>query len=274
MATGLARSLCRAIQRRHGASIEIVQGHKHLGRVLRSPTQRQATMPLRTVVAGAQERRAGACELAVPLESHLGTLATLPNLITVARISATPLLGSLVADGHFQLALVGCAIAAASDWLDGFIARLQGSESVLGSYLDPLADKVLIVTLACNLGYLGILHPWLVGAIVARDGGLLLGTGMRVVVHCRQNGRENEAVLVTLNRMPLSVRPTLLSKVNTGAQFALIGTCLASEALGVAVPALVWGLSSTVLCTTALSGAQYAALEMRHDASQKPLQRC
>jgi hypothetical protein len=65
-----------------------------------------------------------------------------PNAISLARLLSGPLLVGMILQGFLRAALVGLALAGASDWLDGFVARKLGISSVLGSYLDPLADKV------------------------------------------------------------------------------------------------------------------------------------
>eukprot|EP00850_Spirogloea_muscicola_P020189 SM000209S06368 [mRNA] locus=s209:77157:78308:- [translate_table: standard] len=70
-------------------------------------------------------------------------------------------------------------VAGASDWLDGYIARRSGIDSVLGSYLDPLADKVLIGCVTVAMVYTKLLPVWLVALVILRDAGLLLGAFIR-----------------------------------------------------------------------------------------------
>jgi hypothetical protein len=78
---------------------------------------------------------------------------TLANSISLARLASGPLIASLIIEGRWPLALGALGAAGASDWLDGYFARRSGTVSVLGSYLDPLADKVLIVSVVGALGY-------------------------------------------------------------------------------------------------------------------------
>lgn len=66
----------------------------------------------------------------------------MPNTITLARLAATPLLGVAIGAGAYDAALGGVVVAGVSDWVDGALSRRYGWGSVLGSYLDPLADKV------------------------------------------------------------------------------------------------------------------------------------
>jgi hypothetical protein len=75
-----------------------------------------------------------------------------PNALSLGRLLSGPLLAAWILQGRWELAAPGLAISAATDWLDGWLARRAGLRSVLGSYLDPLADKVLV---GCVVGALG-----------------------------------------------------------------------------------------------------------------------
>ena len=90
-------------------------------------------------------------------------LTSLPNLITIGRILAIPLICWLLASGDLALravALVLYIIAAASDWLDGYLARRQGLASPLGQMLDPIADKLLVGALLVVLAWDGSFSGW------------------------------------------------------------------------------------------------------------------
>jgi hypothetical protein len=80
-------------------------------------------------------------------------VATLPNALSMARLLSGPLLAAWVVQGRWELAAPALAVSAATDWLDGWLARRSGTGSVLGSYLDPLADKVLVGSVVAALGY-------------------------------------------------------------------------------------------------------------------------
>lgn len=120
----------------------------------------------------------------------------LPDQLTVARISAVPLVVALYAirfEGHDYWATAVFAVAMATDWFDGRIARRSGRTSPLGSLLDPIADKVLVLAVLVMLVDRGIVPGWMVAAIVARE---LLISGFRlaalergVVVHARDLGK-------------------------------------------------------------------------------------
>ncbi|KAJ7534682.1 hypothetical protein O6H91_13G105300 [Diphasiastrum complanatum] len=98
-----------------------------------------------------------------------------PNGISMARLLSGPVLAWMVLQELPYLALGGMLLAGVSDWLDGYVARRMGIKSVLGSYLDPLADKVLVGSVAFSMAYAGLLHPALVALVLARDGALLVG---------------------------------------------------------------------------------------------------
>lgn len=99
----------------------------------------------------------------------------IPNVLSVARLVSGPIIAWLILNEQWGVALVSLAISGASDWADGYVAKRFGQSSVLGSYLDPLADKVLIGSVVAALGYQGSLPLWLVSVIIGRDVILLSG---------------------------------------------------------------------------------------------------
>lgn len=131
--------------------------------------------------------------------------------------------------------------AGVTDALDGTLARLLNARTVLGGYLDPLADKALLVGIYATLGWTGHLPVWLVALVILRDL-LILGGG---------------ALAWAMSRVLRMHRPLFISKVNTTAQIALAGLVLAKLGLGVGD----WGLTSwavpLVAVTTLASGFAY-----------------
>jgi len=165
---------------------------------------------------------------------------SLPNLITLARLLAVPIVvWALLAD-EMGLAFWLFVAAGVSDGVDGFIARRFGSRTVVGGFLDPLADKALLVSVYITLGKLGALPLWLVILVVSRD--ILIVGG---------------AILFQTLTHSLKPEPLLISKINTLAQIVLAGATLAAGAMGVewrlGVAILVW----TVAVTTLASGGSY-----------------
>uniref|UniRef100_M1ASJ5 Cdp-diacylglycerol--glycerol-3-phosphate 3-phosphatidyltransferase n=1 Tax=Solanum tuberosum TaxID=4113 RepID=M1ASJ5_SOLTU len=99
----------------------------------------------------------------------------LPNLISLSRMISGPFLAWMIIHDMYLPAFVGLAVSGATDWLDGYMARRMGINSVVGSYLDPLADKVLIAFVALAMVDKGLLHPGLVSLVVLRDVALVGG---------------------------------------------------------------------------------------------------
>ena len=93
----------------------------------------------------------------------------------MARMAASPGLSWLILHHHLEAAIVGLCLAGLSDWVDGYIARNTNQTSVLGSILDPLADKVLVAAVAIPLGVQGCLPGWLVALVLLRDVSLIGG---------------------------------------------------------------------------------------------------
>ncbi len=97
------------------------------------------------------------------------TLAAVPNLICVMRIALTVPVVLLLVEGRYGLTLVLFGIAAASDGLDGWLAKTFGWTSELGKVLDPLADKLLLVSVFITLAWIDLVPDWLAAVAVARD---------------------------------------------------------------------------------------------------------
>jgi cardiolipin synthase len=136
----------------------------------------------------------------------------LPNLITIARILLVPLVVSAIAEGEMQVAFLLFLVAGLSDAIDGFLAKRFGMTSELGAHLDPLADKVLIVSIYIALGIAQAIPGWIVILVVSRDI-LIVGALM----------------LAWFLGKPMRVKPVLVSKLNTVAQ--IVFACLVLGAL-------------------------------------------
>jgi phosphatidylglycerophosphate synthase len=159
-----------------------------------------------------------------------------PNIITTTRILCTPLLSYWLITGHYKLAVAGCVLAAASDYLDGYLAKHHNMATVLGAFLDPMADKIFINVLAGSLWYISILPTPLVVLWLARDVALIYGAASYVRSHS-----DNAAHAYDPTVTPLKVNPTMLSKLNTALQFTTVGLGIVSP-LGVVPPALLTGM--------------------------------
>jgi cardiolipin synthase (CMP-forming) len=163
----------------------------------------------------------------------------LPNAITALRLLLVlPLVGLLVA-GHFAAALWLFALMGVSDALDGFLAKHYRWRSTLGEYLDPLADKTMLISTYLTLGWLNVLPGWLVAVVILRD--LVIVAG---------------AVTYHFVTRKLEMRPTLLSKVNTCMQILLVLVAIFDQFLVISDVILVM-LIIIVLLTTVASGLDY-----------------
>jgi len=132
-------------------------------------------------------------------------LSQLPNAITALRILLVAPIAWLLWRGHYSGALALMAVAGVSDLVDGALARRYEWRSEFGAMLDPVADKLMVVILFVVLTVQGQLPLWLAVIVVARDGVILLGAG----VYRWLFGE-------------VSIAPTLISKVNTGVQVAVL----------------------------------------------------
>lgn len=129
----------------------------------------------------------------------------LPNVISLVRIALVPPFVMALLDERYFTALLLFGVAGLSDALDGYLAKRHGWKSRLGSILDPLADKILLVTAYVTLAWLDHLPGWLVAVIVGRDAMIMGGA---LVYH------------YTIRRFDLA--PTWISKVNTALQITLV----------------------------------------------------
>ncbi|MCA0432617.1 MAG: CDP-alcohol phosphatidyltransferase family protein [Proteobacteria bacterium] len=172
---------------------------------------------------------------------------SLPNLITIARILLVPLtIWFMISDAH-GAALASFVVAGISDAVDGFIARRFGLVSELGAYLDPLADKALLVSIYVTLAILKVVPAWLAILVVTRDV-LIVGA----------------VLLAQFLGKPMQVRPLWISKVNTTAQIVFAVVMLGLLALDWSLTGIVTAGITLVAGLTIISGALYLRDWVRH----------
>jgi len=143
-------------------------------------------------------------------------------------------------EGNNALALGLFVIAAVSDGLDGFLAKRFGWTSELGKVIDPLADKLLLVTVFITASWLELVPWWVSAAAIARDVMIVLG-----------------ALIFRLWFGPLKGRPTIISKINTLFQLGYLVAVMAAAAFGIIPQDVVDALAYIMFITTVLSGADY-----------------
>ena len=158
-----------------------------------------------------------------------------------------PVVVYTIASGDLDFAFILFAVAAISDAVDGFLAKRFGMQTDLGAYLDPLADKVLIVSIYLTLGITGIIPRWIVILVVSRD---IMIVG---------------AVLLSwLVGKPVTVKPLTVSKLNTAAQILYAGLVLGLSGFGLEATWLLRLAMALVAVLTLLSIGFYVAEWIRH----------
>lgn len=172
---------------------------------------------------------------------------SVPNLITITRILLVPLTVWLIISHDYGLAFLVFVAAGLSDAVDGAIARRFNLQSELGSYLDPIADKALLVSIYVSLAILQSVPIWLAMIVVTRDvlivGAVLLGIVM---------GR------------PLEMRPLWISKTNTLAQILFAGLLLLAQASSLPLQPILNIGAVVVAALTLASGSVYMRNWVRH----------
>ncbi|MGD1934053.1 MAG: CDP-alcohol phosphatidyltransferase family protein [Candidatus Phaeomarinobacter sp.] len=169
-------------------------------------------------------------------------MSFVPNLITLGRLILVPVIIYLIGNQAYEAAFWVFVAAGISDGVDGFIAKRFGYTTTLGAYLDPVADKALLVSIFVSLGMQELIPFWLVVLAVSRDV-LIVG-----------------AVLISwLIGFAVTMRPLMVSKINTTAQIAYAAAVLA--VLGFAIESQFGGLLILAAyftgLTTVVSGASY-----------------
>ncbi|KAL9325481.1 hypothetical protein ACSQ67_006126 [Phaseolus vulgaris] len=190
------------------------------------------------------------------------TFVNLPNFISFSRLLSGPLLAWMISNELYTPAIVGLALSGATDWLDGHVARKMKIDSVVGSYLDPLADKVLIGCVVLAMVHKDLLHPGLVSLVVFRDVFLVGGA---VFLRANSLGWKWKSWFDFFNldgTARQKVEPLLLSKVNTVFQLALVAAALLQPEFGTTetqpyITYMSYLVASTTVATTAAYGAQY-----------------
>lgn len=164
----------------------------------------------------------------------------LPNIITFFRFLLVIPVVLLLLNRRYGEALLVFALAGFSDALDGYLAKRYRWTSRLGALLDPLADKLMLVSGFVTLAWLGLIPPWLVGLVILRD--VVIVTG---------------AIVYNMRIEKLEAAPSVVSKLNTLAQILLVLAVIYSQAVKPLPPLWMNVLISGVLVSTLWSGLDY-----------------
>ncbi|MBN2282929.1 MAG: CDP-alcohol phosphatidyltransferase family protein [Deltaproteobacteria bacterium] len=165
----------------------------------------------------------------------------IPNILTVIRIILVPVFVIFLIRGSFLSALVVFVVAGITDALDGFLARVLNQQTVLGAYLDPIADKALVATSFVSLSIMGFIPGWLAVIVISRDSIILLGI-----------------LLFFILSVSFEMKPAFVSKLTTVFQiltvvFVLLFQCFPRYAWDNVLGTLIW---STAVVTV-ISGLYY-----------------
>ena len=163
----------------------------------------------------------------------------LPNSLTILRILLVPVFVGLLLYEHYDIALLTLLIAALTDILDGMIARITDQRTLLGEYLDPLADKLLLMSAIITLSVLHFIPIWAVIVVVSRDAILLTGT-----------------LVANLTETHIDISPTILGKGTAFAQICYIIATMLSVTGRVSL-ALVEPFLWVMVALTVGSGVHY-----------------
>ena len=172
----------------------------------------------------------------------------IPNFLTLLRIILVPVLVIFLINKEFLKALILFTALGLTDALDGFLARVLKQQTVLGSYLDPIADKVLITTCFLALAILKVIPGWLAVVVISRDVIILLGIS-----------------ILSIMNVSFDIKPLFVSKVTTVLQIASVFLALFFKALpSLAIdPAWLLLLYWPTVFFTILSGYQYVVQGIR-----------
>ncbi len=169
----------------------------------------------------------------------------IPNIITLVRILLVPIFVIFLLKEKFFYALMVFAIAGISDGLDGLFARYFNQKTITGAYLDPIADKLLIVSSFVSLAILKMIPSWLTVIVLTRDLVILLGI-----------------LIFSIMNLDVSIKPTMTSKFTTVFQLlTVIAALLALEIdkLFAFMPFFIW--NATIF--TVVSGLQYIFIGLK-----------
>lgn len=170
----------------------------------------------------------------------------LPNFLTGLRLAAAPVFAYLVIAARYDEAFAVFAFAGISDAADGFLAKRFRLTTAFGRFLDPAADKLLMLASFLALTAVGIVPIWLTALVIARDVGIVFG-----------------AFLAWALDLPLKIAPSQLGKICTAAQIGYIALILVFLLFALDLPATSAAAAVFVGAVTLVSGVSYAALWLR-----------
>lgn len=182
-----------------------------------------------------------------------GPLRQIPNLLTALRLAAAPLLAIVLMAGENRAALGIFAFAGLSDAADGFFAKRFGMTTRFGRYLDPAADKLLMLAAFLTLSNLHMTPWWLTVIVIGRDVAIVFAVA---IAH--------------LLALPLRVEPLPVGKLNTAVQVGYVGLILLLMVMNIDAPQLSLWAALAACVTTLVSWFAYAGLWFGAFFARKP----
>jgi len=167
-------------------------------------------------------------------------IVNIPNILTSIRILLVPVFVMMLIYGRHKTALVVFIIATITDAFDGMIARRTGQKTELGAFLDPLADKAILMTSFIIFAYLKWIPKWLAVIVISRDLIVLFGWILLYIIY----GKTKVEVVYS-------------GKIAIATQFILIAYTLAYINFHNLLPKVTLEVFIAVGCITAFSGIQY-----------------
>jgi cardiolipin synthase (CMP-forming) len=183
------------------------------------------------------------------LQNMRNSALNIANILTVLRFCLVPIVIVSIINKEWMIALVVFVVAGVTDAMDGFIARHFDMRTELGAYLDPLADKALLVSIYVTLASAGIVPVWIAVLVVSRD---IMIVGAVIVSWIMDN--------------PVEINPLRLSKANTLAQITFAAMILSLLAFSLDWPIVSQAGLGVVAVLTLASMAAYLATWFRHMA--------
>ena len=138
----------------------------------------------------------------------------IPNFLSLLRIILVPVFVIFLIQAEYDKALITFTVAGVTDALDGTLARLLNCQTTLGAYLDPIADKLLLVTSFVSLAVFGIIPGWLAVIVISRDFIILLGIAV-----------------LSLMSVAYEIKPAIVGKITTALQVGTIFFALLYKAV-------------------------------------------
>ena len=176
----------------------------------------------------------------------IAVLRQAPNILSALRLIAAPIAAWLILHGIDFPALCVFVLAGLSDAADGFLAKRFGLASRFGAWLDPAADKLLMLASFLSLTYIGAVPLWLTGMVIGRDLFIVLGV-----------------LLAKAIALPLEVKPLMVGKVSTVAQVVYIALVLLLRTLQEPHPLIETAGEAVVTLLTALSFVAYGSVWLK-----------